>query len=130
MIELTSDPRNISRIDGLVQRIVQDFRISPNRYGDILVSLTEAVNNAIIHGNRRDTSKKVKIDYRRVQQNRLAILVSDQGTGFDPGKVSDPTCPDNINRCGGRGVFLMRELCDTVKYHNNGSTIEMQFNIR
>ncbi len=130
MIEFASDPRNISRIDNLVQKIVHDCRISPNKYGDILVSVTEAVNNAIIHGNHRDISKKVKIDYRVIQKNKVAILVSDQGEGFDPRAVSDPTCPENIHRCGGRGVYLMRQLCDTVKYHNNGSTIEMQFSVR
>lgn len=129
MIEFTSDPRNISRIDSLVQKIVHDCRISPNKYGDILVSVTEAVNNAIIHGNHRDISKKVKIDYRRIK-NRVAISVSDQGNGFDPQAVSDPTCQENILRCGGRGVYLMRQLCDAVTYRNNGSTIEMQFSIR
>ena len=130
MIEFASDPRNVSRIDSLVQKIVHDFRISPNKYGDILVSLTEAVNNAIVHGNRRDASKKVKIDYRRIHHNRLAISVSDQGDGFDPKQVSDPTCPENLEKCGGRGVYLMRQLCDDIHYRNNGSTIEMQFNIR
>ena len=127
--ELKSNPRNISLVDGFVQRLVQEYKLSPNLYGNILISLTEAVNNAIIHGNHRDESKKVQIQLHR-EKNNIAIRVSDQGRGFDPTKVANPCCMENIEKEGGRGVLIMRELCDKMNYHNNGRTVEMQFKIR
>ena len=128
-VELKSNPRNISMIDGFVQKLVEEYKLTPNQYGNILISLTEAVNNAIIHGNSQDESKKVQIQLRRLK-NKLSISVSDQGRGFDPAKVRDPRCSENIECCGGRGVLIMKELSDDIQYHNNGRTVEMQFNIR
>lgn len=127
--ELRSNPRNVSMIDGFVQKLVEEYKLSPNQYGNILISLTEAVNNAIIHGNSKDESKKVQIQLRRLK-NKLSISVSDQGRGFDPNQVSDPLCDENIEECGGRGVLIMRELSDNIRYSNQGRTVEMQFNIR
>lgn len=128
VLKLPSNPRNVSVIESFVNRMVEKYRISPDLHCNILVSLTEAVNNAIIHGNCSDESKNVLIHLKRVK-NTLAISVTDEGLGFDPVKVPDPTCPENITKCGGRGVFLIQELSDGVRYRNNGSTVEMQFKI-
>lgn len=128
-LEFSSHPRNIARLEGYVQKMVETYKITPNKYGDILISLTEAVNNAIIHGNHKDESKKVKIHLKKLN-NKLAIRVSDQGRGFDLGRVPDPTCPDNLERCGGRGVFLMQQLSDKLQFEDNGRTVEMQFRLR
>lgn len=129
-LELTSNPRNVSRIEGYVQKIIEEYRVSPHQYGNILISLTEAVNNAIIHGNHNDESKKVCIHVEKTSANKLAFKVSDQGHGFNFNNVPDPTCNENIEKCGGRGVFLMRQLSDRMRYKDNGSTVEMQFRIR
>lgn len=128
MLKLPSNPRNVAIVESFVNRIVEQYRISPDLHCNILVSLTEAVNNAIIHGNCGDESKNVFIKLRK-QRNTLAIQVSDEGCGFDPASIPDPTAPENITRCGGRGVFLIQQLSNTVRYHNNGSTVEMQFKI-
>ena len=128
MLKLPSDPRNISVVESFVNRMVEQYKISPDLHCNILVSLTEAVNNAIIHGNRGDESKNVLIQFKRIK-NLIAIRVSDEGGGFDPQKIPDPTTPENLTRCGGRGVFLMHQLSDQICYHNNGSTVEMQFKI-
>jgi serine/threonine-protein kinase RsbW len=128
MLKLPSNPRNVAIIESFVNRIVEQYRISPDLHCNILVSLTEAVNNAMIHGNCGDESKNVLIKLRR-QRDTLAIQVSDEGCGFDPASVPDPTAPENITKCGGRGVFLMQQLSHLVRYHNNGSTVEMQFKL-
>ena len=127
--ELRSNPRNVSLVDGFVQKLVQEYKLSPSLYGNILISLTEAVNNAIIHGNRKDESKKVKIQLHR-GKNNIAIRVSNQGKGFDPAQIADPLSRNNIEEEGGRGVLIMRELCDKMNYHNNGRTVEMEFKLR
>ena len=126
MLRLTSNPRNISQLEPFVKRAVEKYKLSPDQYGNILISVTEAVNNAIIHGNRNDESKSVRISMKKNDAS-LAIRVSDEGRGFDFQSIPDPTTPDNVCKCGGRGVFLMQQLSDRIKFDNNGSTVEMLF---
>lgn len=128
MLKLPSNPRNIAVLDSFVKKIVEQYRIRPDLHCNILVSLTEAVNNAMIHGNCGDESKNVHIKLKKLRDT-LAIQVSDEGCGFDPASIPDPTAPENITKCGGRGVFLIQQLSDTVHFRNNGSTVEMQFKI-
>lgn len=128
MLKLPSNPRNISVVESFVNRMVEKYRISPDLHCNILVSLTEAVNNAMIHGNCCDESKNVSIQFKRLKDT-LAVSVTDEGCGFDPFSLPDPTAPENLTRCGGRGVFLIQKLSDAVRFHNNGSTVEMQFKI-
>lgn len=128
MLRLNSDPGNVSQIEAFVQRIVERYKINPDKYGNILITLTEAVNNAIIHGNCEDKSKTVKIQLQR-QNDRISFRVSDEGCGFDYRSLPDPTTPENLMRIGGRGVFLMRQLADDLKFHNNGSTVEIHFKL-
>ena len=110
------------------EKFVHKYKVSPDIYGNILVSLTEAVNNAIIHGNRSDESKSVQIQLRK-KNDSLNIRVSDEGRGFDYKNLPDPTAPENLMKIGGRGVFLMQQLSDDISFHNNGSTVEMQFKL-
>lgn len=128
MLKLSSDPRNISEVESFVQHLVKRYRLSADQKGNILISLTEAVNNAIIHGNERDHSKQVSIHMREDQGN-LAIQVSDEGRGFDFRALPDPTAPENRCKCGGRGVFLMQCLSDGISFRNGGRTVEMQFKL-
>ncbi len=128
MLKLTSDPRNISKVEAFVEKIVQRYKISPDKYGNILITLTEAVNNAIIHGNSKDQSKTVQIQLLK-HNDHLAFRISDEGRGFDYQSLPDPTTPDNLLQVGGRGVFIMQQLSDKLKFHNNGSTVEIQFKL-
>ena len=128
MLKLRSNPRSITLVESFVEKFVHKYKVSPDIYGNILVSLTEAVNNAIIHGNRSDESKSVQIQLRK-QNDSLNIRVSDEGRGFDYKNLPDPTAPENLMKVGGRGVFLMQQLSDDISFHNNGSTVEMQFKL-
>jgi serine/threonine-protein kinase RsbW len=128
MLKLPSDPKNIAVAEAFLDKMVKKYRVSPDLYGNMLVSLTEAVTNAIIHGNRNDCSKTVDIDMRRCTEG-IAIRVSDQGRGFDYRTIPDPTAPENRCKCGGRGVFLMQKLCDNIKFDDNGRTVEMKFKL-
>ncbi len=128
MLKLTSHPRNISLVEKFVSKVATMYKINGEIYGNMLISLTEAVNNAIIHGNKNDETKQVRIQLKKLE-NRLAFQISDEGRGFDPKRIPDPTCPENILKCGGRGVFLMQQLSDSVTFCNNGSTVVIEFNI-
>lgn len=129
MMKLTSKPGNVSKVEQFVDKLVNKYKISPDKQCNILISLTEAVTNAIIHGNRKDEDKMVQVRHRK-QKDFLAVRVSDEGTGFDYKELPDPTSPENILTEGGRGVFLMHQLADDIRYFNNGSTVEMQFKLR
>ncbi len=127
-LKLTSNPDNVEQVESFLQQLATRFGITPDTYGNILISLTEAVNNAIIHGNRSDTSKTVEIRSAK-SRDRLSFVVKDQGRGFDYKNLPDPTSMENRYRCGGRGVFLMRELCDCISFKDNGSAVELKFKI-
>ncbi|MCB0528471.1 MAG: ATP-binding protein [Saprospiraceae bacterium] len=127
-LTLPSDPTNVSKVETFVLDVAARYNLSPNVHGNILVSLTEAVTNAILHGNQADGNKSVSISLRR-QKDALSIRVSDEGPGFDPACVPDPTTSECIEQCGGRGLFLMRHLSDECRFTRNGSTVEMRFKI-
>lgn len=126
MLEIASHPSNIACLESYLNKVIEEFQLSQDLYANMLISLTEAVNNAIIHGNRCDDKKYVRIFLDR-KPDHLAFRVCDEGSGFDPDRVPDPTAEENICMEGGRGVFLIRQLCDRVKFNNNGSTVEMAF---
>ena len=128
MLKLPSNLRSIHVLDSFVQDLVHQYQISQEVHGNMLISLTEAVTNAITHGNHYDENKVVQINLQK-KSDTIAIRVSDQGCGFDPSNVPDPTCEENICKCGGRGVFLMQRLCDQIQYKDNGRTVEMHFKI-
>lgn len=125
-LKLKSSPCQIKLVEEFVQGLMCKCQISQDVYDNILISLTEAVNNAIIHGNKADIRKYVSIDCEEVKKE-VIIRITDEGQGFNPRKVKDPTLPENIEECGGRGVFIMRELSDQLVFLDDGRTVEMHF---
>ncbi len=89
---------------------------------NVYLALNEAIANAIDHGNAGDETKSIRIG-AELTHEELRITVSDQGPGFDPDLVADPTLPENLLRTRGRGVFLMRCYMDRVEYHDRGATV-------
>ena len=129
LLELSSNAKNIRKIEPYVDEIMRSYCLTEGVYGNILISLTEAVTNAIIHGNREDENKKVMICVKDVNDCNITFLVSDEGRGFDPDKIPDPTSAENILKLGGRGVFLMRQLSDGVTFADEGRTVEIYFKL-
>ncbi len=128
MLTISSNPNNILEVESYLKRLDFDFGFQSEKYADILISLTEAVNNAITHGNKNDESKKVHIHVRE-KNNGLAFCVTDEGGGFNPSRVPDPTCDENIECCGGRGVYIMKALSDDITFEDDGRSVEMYFNL-
>jgi serine/threonine-protein kinase RsbW len=86
----------------------------------------EAVNNAILHGNRSNPRKNVEVELS-FDNNSLKIKVTDEGPGFRPDKVPDPTTPENIEELNGRGIYLMSHLADIIEYSKKGNSVTMTF---
>lgn len=128
MLTLPSHQNEVCHVEKFVYQVLSKFNVNQEIFGNVLISLTEAVNNAIIHGNGKDKRKKVQVCFEK-RGNGIAFQVSDEGEGFDYNNLPDPTAPENLERCGGRGVFMMRQLCDDMRYTNNGRTVEMRFRI-
>jgi len=125
-IKIESRIINVRLVENVIDEISNEIGISKDSYGKVLVSTLEAVNNAILHGNKSDPGKFVNIEISW-KMNELKIKVTDEGSGFKPEKVPDPTIPDNIESVNGRGVFLMSHLTDELKYNKKGNTVTMSF---
>ncbi|MCB0792405.1 MAG: ATP-binding protein [Flavobacteriales bacterium] len=125
-IDFPSQAENIHLVEKLIDDVCVKLNVHESHYGNILIALTEAVNNAIHHGNRQDPGKRVTVGYE-VKEDAIVFLVSDEGAGFDHDHLPDPTDPQNIEKPHGRGVFLMRALADEVEFSEHGATVAMSF---
>ena len=104
------------------------FEVKEDIYGHILVALTEAVNNALQHGNKANPDKNIEVTFR-VKSDTLYFTVKDEGSGFNPNTLPDPTDPKNIEKPTGRGIFLMKHLCDNVTFEDNGVKVVLEFKL-
>jgi serine/threonine-protein kinase RsbW len=127
-LKISSTPDNIVQLETFIDKVKEAENVGDDVYGNIIISLTEAVNNAIIHGNECDPSKDTVVTCRR-DGHKLIFTVSDSGAGFDYNNLPDPTDPENLEKLTGRGVFLMSQLSDLLVFSNNGSSVELQFKL-
>ena len=125
-IDFNSKVENLSLVEKFIDNVCEEHKVNQDYYGNILIALTEAVNNAIFHGNQKDPSKKITLACKSSDKS-LNFTVEDQGQGFDYNSLPDPTDPENIEKPNGRGVFLMRNLADDVKFHEHGRKVELVF---
>ena len=125
-IKIESSSENLRVVENAIDETTTILGISQDSYGKILVSTMEAVNNAILHGNRSDPKKIVEIVIR-YKINELKIKVADEGPGFRPENIPDPTIPENIEALNGRGVYLMSHLADKIKYNKKGNSVTITF---
>jgi len=125
-----SNPKEIVRIENFLQQIRLIEPIDNGMMNRLLVSCTEAVNNAIVHGNKSNPEKIVSIRCI-VSGGILTICVADEGEGFDPDSLQDPRDEENLLKENGRGVFLMRSLMDKVifKKLKSGSVVDMKIKL-
>ncbi|MGB0884927.1 MAG: ATP-binding protein [Chitinophagales bacterium] len=126
-----SKPESIVEVEKFVETLCSEHNIDDSVFGNMLVSITEAVNNAIIHGNKRNPEKKVNINYSisDTAPKFLSVNIIDEGDGFDFLNLPDPTAPENLEMIGGRGVFLIKQLADFVIFSDKGNAVELQFKL-
>ena len=125
-IKIESKLSNIGIVENAIDITTNRIGVSKDNYGKILVSTLEAVNNAILHGNNSNPEKFVDIVIE-FNSNELKIKVTDEGKGFNPKEVPDPTMPENIEEPNGRGIFLMSRLADQILYSEKGNEVTMTF---
>jgi serine/threonine-protein kinase RsbW len=125
-VKIESRMSNLRVIENAIDEMTGAIGVNQDNYGKILVAALEAVNNAIVHGNKSSTHKLVDVEIE-FDENQIKITVTDEGEGFDPKKIPDPTMPENIEELSGRGVFLMTKLADSITFNARGNSVTMCF---
>lgn len=125
---------SIFEIDNLptyLDKALDGLNISNEKYNNILLAITEAVNNAIIHGNKNDIKKEIGLEFI-ITDDFIKIVVTDEGEGFDLEKVPDPTLPENLLSEHGRGIFIIKHFVDELKVEKipNGNSIILKINLK
>jgi len=128
IIKFQSKIENINIVEKLVDEVSAKEKLSSEIYGNLLVAMVEAVNNAIIHGNKLDETKEVVVNYG-IENGYFWFNVKDQGVGFNYNKLPDPTSAENIEKPHGRGIFLMSHLVDEIKFEENGTKVCLKIKI-
>lgn len=123
---LPSEVATVSPFVDQVMRLISRFRVTDGSEVDIEVALREALLNAIKHGNREDPYKRVCVTTRCSADGEVLITVQDEGQGFDPRTVPDPTAPENRLFTHGRGIYLMKTLMDEVCFECRGAVVQMR----
>lgn len=130
-ISFISEKASMSKLEPILCELKQMINIPDERFYNLLISVTEAFNNAIVHGNKLDSEKYVNVDIHTTS-NDLFISIKDEGAGFNPDTLPDPREPENLTKDNGRGVFIIKALIDEVTYDfsQGGTLILMRFNIK
>lgn len=125
-IRIPSILENIRMIESFIDNAREKFHLNDDIYGNIMIAVTEAVNNAIKHGNDSDKSKNVSLSLS-LKDSMIQFVIKDEGKGFDYENLPDPTAPENLEKVGGRGIFLMKHLSDEVQFTEKGKVVQLNF---
>jgi serine/threonine-protein kinase RsbW len=126
-LRIPSSNDSLTKVENFVDEICEAYYITNSYYGNILMAILEAVKNAILHGNKNNPDKQVKISFKSVP-NGLCFLIKDRGDGFDFRNVPNPIeAGDGLAENVGKGIFLIRSLADQVSYNSKGNVVEIVF---
>jgi serine/threonine-protein kinase RsbW len=125
-VTLPADFKSLVDVEILVEKVCQTVGIQEDAFGNVLIAVTEAVNNAISHGNEQVPSLSIDVAVGD-SIDSFCFKIKDQGLGFDYNNLPDPTAPENILKENGRGIFLMRNLSDEVSFNESGNEVIIYF---
>ena len=121
---INNDNHLLKQVSNKLVNALKEKSVDEDIIFDIHVGFEEALRNAMIHGNKMDPGKKVIVEVE-LSENSVVICVEDEGQGFNPEALPDPTLDENLLKEGGRGVYLIRHLMDEVRHENDGRKIVM-----
>lgn len=125
-LTILSDLNNLPEVEDFIENLIDKFGIEENLRVRIMLPVIEAVNNAILFGNKKDSEKTVKLTAVKNNQ-KIVITVEDEGEGFDFSYIPNPTTPENLMKTTGRGLYLMMTLTDNLVFTRNGAKVVMTF---
>jgi serine/threonine-protein kinase RsbW len=124
-VTLAADRQSVDEVVRQVMETVRQMKCANGKEDAIELSLQEALANAVVHGAKEDPSKVVECLVACDEQRGMLIIVRDPGEGFDPTAIPSCTVGENLYSDHGRGIFLINQLMDEVKFHKNGTEIHM-----
>ncbi len=124
-VRLSADRDAVDPVVRSIMKVVREINCASGHEDDIELALSEALANAVVHGAGLDPSKIVECDVACDAEHGMLIVVRDPGAGFDPEKIVDPCCGENIYSSHGRGIYLINQLMDEVQFRKNGTEIHM-----
>lgn len=125
---IQSDISELTQVEKYIDQLVDQYKIDDERYGAFSLSVIEAVNNALLYGNKQDKSKRIELNTWE-NEGVLYVSVEDEGEGFDYEGIENPTLPENVDRIAGRGIFLMKTLSDNIIFEKNGAKVTLLYNL-
>ncbi|MEX0610191.1 MAG: ATP-binding protein [Balneolaceae bacterium] len=130
--ELTLHSRfeEVEKVEGILNAVQKELGFNDELYAKLMLAVSEAVTNGILHGNQLDSSKKVVLKaFVDEAESKLIFESKDEGPGFNSDEIPDPLANENLLKTSGRGVFLMKEYADDVQYMEGGTKIRLTFNL-
>jgi serine/threonine-protein kinase RsbW len=124
-VTLCADRKAVDPVVQSVMNVVREMKCAEGREDNIELALTEALSNAVVHGASSDPTKIIECDVACDEAHGMLIVVRDPGPGFDATKIPDPCAGENIFSNHGRGIYLINQLMDEVRFHKNGTEIHM-----
>jgi len=124
-VTLAADREAVDAVVQAIMKTIRERQCAPDKDDAIELALTEALANAVIHGAGSDPSKIVECDVACDENRSMLIIVRDPGKGFDPEAIPSPVQGENVYSSHGRGIYLINELMDQVKFLKNGTEIHM-----
>ena len=124
-IQMSADHNAVDSVVQSIMEVVAEMECAGEKETAIELALTEALANAVVHGAKADPSKIIECDVACDENHRMLIVVRDPGEGFDPSNIPNPVIGENLYSSHGRGIYLINQLMDEVKYLKNGTEIQM-----
>jgi serine/threonine-protein kinase RsbW len=124
-IQMSADHNAVDSVVQSIMEVVAEMECAGDKETAIELALTEALANAVVHGAKADPSKIIECDVACDENHRMLIVVRDPGEGFDPSNIPNPVMGENLYSNHGRGIYLINQLMDEVKYLKNGTEIQM-----
>lgn len=121
---LKTDFDELEHLDEIVTSLTTEAGMDEEQSAGLMLCVSEAVTNGMLHGNKMDESKTVHLT-AKADNGEVVVTVQDQGTGFNPDSIPDPLDEANLLKPSGRGVFLMKTYCDEVNYDRNGTRVTL-----
>jgi serine/threonine-protein kinase RsbW len=121
--EISSDPEMLPELEEFILEIAKSCKLNDEKLNGLALSFSEAASNSVVHGNKLDKNKKVKIKVL-VNEKMISITIKDEGSGFNVQAVPDPTRPENILKDNGRGIHIMRSFLHDLRYNFTPSGTE------
>ena len=122
--KFASDPDNLVEVEKFITEVADEFNLDDEIKNNLSLSLSEAASNAMVHGNKLDPKKYVDIKIT-VSDDKIEVVIKDEGNGFDPSSVPDPTAPENLLKDSGRGIHIMKTFLKNMRYNFTDSGTEV-----